>query len=57
MASPPPDDRMPRWVKVSAVVGGLLTLMIVIILLLGHGPGRHIAGMPNSSPEFLAADS
>jgi hypothetical protein len=56
MASQPPDDRMPRWVKVSAIVGGLLVLMIVIMLLMGHGPGRHITGMSNSSPASLTAD-
>lgn len=40
--SPPP---MPRWVKVFAVVAGIVAVLIVAVLLLGggrHGPGRHI---------------
>lgn len=40
--------RMPRWVKVSALVVGLLVLLFVILRLTGvggeHGPGRHVSG-------------
>jgi hypothetical protein len=40
--------RMPRWVKVAAVVVGLLVLLFVIAQLAGlggeHGPGRHMSG-------------
>ena len=48
-SSEPP--RMPRWVKVSAVVLGVVILMFVILQLTGvggnHGPGRHSgAGSP-----------
>jgi hypothetical protein len=38
---------MPRWVKVSALVTGVLVLAIVLMLVLGggdHGPGRHMGG-------------
>ena len=35
----------PRWVKVSAIVVGILILLVVIVKLTGvggsHGPGRH----------------
>lgn len=42
-SSAPP--RAPRWVKVSAIVVGVLLLLAVIVKLTGlggeHGPGRH----------------
>ena len=42
--SAPP--RAPRWVKVSAIVVGVLVLLAVIVKLTGlggdHGPGRHM---------------
>jgi hypothetical protein len=44
------SDGTPRWVKVSAIVFGILVLLIVIVFLVGggplggHGPGRHISG-------------
>jgi hypothetical protein len=42
--SPP---RMPRWVKWSAIVIGVLFLLLLFVLpLFGvqHGPGRHLPG-------------
>ena len=48
MADRPPDnDGTPRWVKVSGIIGGVLALLFVILLLTGHGPGRHI---PRDAP-------
>ncbi|OKK03470.1 hypothetical protein AMK26_18425 [Streptomyces sp. CB03234] len=57
--SPPPSPdgrttppKAPRWVKVSAIVLGVLVLLVVILKLTGlggeHGPGRHMgaAGTP-----------
>ena len=38
------DSSTPRWVKVFALIGGLLVLLLVVTLLLGggnHGPSRH----------------
>jgi cytochrome b561 len=39
---------MPRWVKVAALVVGLLVLLFVVLRLTGiageHGPGRHMSG-------------
>ena len=34
----------PRWVKVFAIVGVVVVLLIVVMLLTGHGPGRHMHG-------------
>ena len=40
--------RMPRWVKVSAIVVGVLVLLLLVLQLTGiggeHGPGRHVSG-------------
>ena len=32
----------PRWVKVFAIVGVVLVVLVVVALLAGHGPGRHM---------------
>ena len=38
-------EGMPRWVKVSVIVGVVLVLLVALILITGgpgnHGPGRH----------------
>jgi len=40
-----PGTGTPRWVKVFAIIGGVIALMAVIVLLAGgnHGPGRHLS--------------
>jgi hypothetical protein len=49
------DARTPRWVKASAAIGGGLILLIIVMTLAGHGPGRHIprgvgtAGVPQGA--------
>ncbi|MDO5878147.1 MULTISPECIES: hypothetical protein [Paenarthrobacter] len=38
----------PRWVKVSAIVTGILLLVVVAVMILSggeHGPGRHGFGL------------
>jgi hypothetical protein len=39
---------MPRWVKVTAIVAGVLVAIFVVLQLTGvggqHGPGRHTLG-------------
>ena len=41
----------PRWVKVFAITGGLIVLLLVVALLAGHGPGRHMhRGMGDPAP-------
>lgn len=41
-----PDGGMPRWVKISVVVAGLLIATFLVLRLTGaggeHGPGRHM---------------
>ena len=32
----------PRWVKVFGVIAIIVVLLFVILLLTGHGPGRHL---------------
>ena len=36
--------RMPRWVKIVGGVAILLVVLLVVALLSGHGPGRHMGG-------------
>jgi hypothetical protein len=41
----------PRWVKVFAIAGAAILALVVVALLAGHGPGRHLHhGMPNPVP-------
>jgi hypothetical protein len=39
-----PTTGPPRWVKVFGLMGLVLVVLIVIMLLTGHGPGRHMHG-------------
>jgi hypothetical protein len=43
----------PRWVKVAVVIGIAVALLIIVMLISGHGPGRHMGtqggGLPPSS--------
>ena len=44
---------MPRWVKISAIVTGLLVVLAVVAFAIGggnHGPGRHLGGDDGSAP-------
>lgn len=34
----------PRWVKAFGIVAVVLVLLLVAMLLTGHGPGRHMDG-------------
>ncbi|MET7396454.1 hypothetical protein ABZS66_23535 [Dactylosporangium sp. NPDC005572] len=38
----PSDARTPRWVKVFAIAGVAVVVLVVVLLLTGHGPGRHL---------------
>jgi hypothetical protein len=44
MADAPPYPGIPRWVKVSGIIG-IVVVLLVIIMFTGvggeHGPGRH----------------
>lgn len=32
---------VPEWVKATLIAAGLFGLLIVVLLLTGHGPGQH----------------
>ena len=49
-----PAPATPRWVKVSGIVVVFLALIVVVMLLLGHGPGRHSAAGAASGLAFPA---
>jgi hypothetical protein len=41
----------PRWAKVFAIAGGVIVVLLAVMLLTGHGPGRHMHhGMGNPAP-------
>jgi hypothetical protein len=41
----------PRWVKGFVIAGAVLLVLIVVMLLSGHGPGRHMHhGMSGQVP-------
>lgn len=46
MAAPPasPSGTVPRWVKVSAMIGAVVGVLFIIMLFTGHGPSRHLQG-------------
>lgn len=40
-----PPPRMPRWFRVSAIVVGILILVVIAVMLIAggdHGPGGHV---------------
>ncbi|AOY73832.1 hypothetical protein IG195_20525 (plasmid) [Arthrobacter sp. TES] len=50
----------PRWVKISALIAGILLLVVVAVMIFSggeHGPGRHGFGLgaPESSANITAA--
>jgi hypothetical protein len=48
---------MPRWVIGFIVAGVILIALVVLLLALGHGPGRHMpshTGMPVDAASSLA---
>lgn len=57
-ATPP---RMPRWVRVAAIVVGVLILVFLVLQLTGiageHGPGRHFSGPGEVSGVGVPADT
>jgi hypothetical protein len=54
---------MPRWVKVTLIVAGILVVLVLVVLLSGgeHGPGRHmgsgLVGVPSSSSSAALSGS
>lgn len=53
-----PPAAMPGWVKVSLAVGALLVLVLVAMVLAGHGPGRHLGkdAVDERAPDSLSLD-
>ncbi len=41
MGNRPSYPGTPRWVKATGIVVILLVVLVAIMLLTGHGPGRH----------------
>ncbi len=41
MADPRPYPGAPRWVRMSWIIGGVLTLLVVVLIHAGGGPNHH----------------
>jgi hypothetical protein len=35
---------IPRWVKIFGIITAILAVLLVVMLLSGHGPGMHMKG-------------
>jgi len=46
--------RMPMWAKVFAIAFLVLMALIVAMMVSGHGPGQHMAGMGLVGPPMVA---
>jgi hypothetical protein len=45
MASPSaPNAELPHWVKISGIIGAIFVVLVIVMLLFGHNPGRHLRG-------------
>lgn len=60
MADQPPYPGMPRWVKISGIILGVMILLVFILLVSGiggpHGPGRHLSSPETGSQTPPAGD-
>lgn len=47
-----PVPSTPRWVKVAGIVALVVVLVVALMLVSGHGPGRHMhsAGHGDGTP-------
>jgi hypothetical protein len=43
---------MPRWVRVLLLIGVVLAVLVVAMLLSGHGPAQHIHHHQSSPPDL-----
>ena len=59
MGNRPSYPGTPRWVKATGIVAILLVVLVAIMLLSGHGPGRHTssgeAGGRDLATSFMEA--
>ncbi len=49
-----PTSGMPGWVKAFAVAGVVLVVVLALLLLTGHGPGRHMASADPGQPHAVS---
>ncbi|WP_092938576.1 hypothetical protein [Rhizobium sp. 9140] len=53
MADQPPYPGMPRWVKISGIIFGVMIFLVFTLMVTGiggpHGPGRHLSPADNGS--------
>ena len=49
------EGEMPRWVKVFALIGLLVLILVAIMLLTGHGPSQHLSDASAIVPTVVTA--
>lgn len=49
-----PTSGLPGWVKGFAVAGVVLVVLLILMLLTGHGPGRHMASADPARSDVAA---
>jgi hypothetical protein len=42
--TPPTPQGMPRWVKAFLITAAVLAAAVIVLMLTGHNPGRHLDG-------------
>lgn len=47
---------MPRWVRVLLLIGVVLVVLVVVMLLSGHGPAQHMHTMSSAQAAQLIVD-
>lgn len=56
-SGPEPGAGMPRWVKGFVVAVVVLLVVLAVMLLTGHGPGRHMVSADPAQPDVVAGFS
>jgi hypothetical protein len=46
----PQAHGVPKWVKLFAIIGAVVALGLVVMLLAGHDPGRHLRNSGSPVP-------
>jgi hypothetical protein len=61
MVEKPTYPGMPRWVKISGMIAGLVIALAIVVIVFGiggpHGPGRHFTPTPADNEILPTGDN